>query len=298
MNLARFDMNLLLVFEALLIERNVTQAGQRVHLSQSATSSALRRLREAMNDELFVRSADGMLPTPRALELAEPVRRALSDVRSALDGAAFDPATAVRTFTIAASDYDVALHVPRLAQLFSREAPGIDLRVLPHANVDAVGMVDTAQVDIALGWFPRAPQRQHRQLLIEESFVCVMRRGHQLSDGLMSLEAYADAAHLLVTLVGDTSGAVDDILREHGLSRRIAMTIPHFAAAPMVLAHSDLVAALPKRIANRFAEQHGLVVRSLPFESYVTAHEMLWHPRVNGHPAQQWLREVLCKVVR
>ncbi|MEM8654146.1 MAG: LysR family transcriptional regulator [Pseudomonadota bacterium] len=298
MNLARFDMNLLLVFEALLIERNVTQAGQRLHLSQSATSSALRRLREATNDELFVRSADGMLPTPRALELAEPLRRALSDVRSALDGAAFDPATAVRTFTIAASDYDVALHIPRLAQLFSRDAPGIDLRVLPHSNVDAIGMVDTAQVDVALGWFPRAPQRLHLQLLIEESFVCVMRRGHPLSDGLMSLEGYANAAHLLITLVGDTSGAVDDILREKGLSRRVAMTIPHFAAAPMVLAHSDLVAALPKRIANRFAEQHGLVVRSLPFKSYVTAHELLWHPRVDRHPAHVWLRQVLIEVIR
>ena len=128
-------------------------------------------------------------------------------------------------------------------------------------------MVCCPHPDVALGWFPRAPQRLHRQLLIEESFVCVMRRGHPLSDGLMSLEGYANAAHLLITLVGDTSGAVDDVLREKGLARRVAMTIPHFTAAPMVLAHSDLVAALPKRIANRFAEQHGLIIRSLPFES-------------------------------
>lgn len=298
MDLSRFDLNLLLVFEAVLTEGHVTHAGRRLNLSQSATSSALRRLREALQDDLFIRTADGMVPTPRALELAEPLRRALRDVRSALDGGAFDPSTAERAFTISASDYDVALHVPRLAQLLSREAPGIDLRVLPHINVDAVAQVDTAQVDAALGWFPRAPQRLHKRLLLEESFVCVMRRGHPLAANLLTLDGFASAAHLLVTLVGDTTGIIDDLLAERGLERRVAMTIPHFAAAPSVLAHSDLIAALPKRLIDRFAEQHGLVARVLPFESYRTRHEMLWHPRVDKHPAHQWLRETITNVVK
>ncbi len=298
MNLMRFDLNLLLVFEALLTEGHVTRAGRRLNLSQSATSSALRRLREALQDELFVRTADGMIPTPRALELAEPLRRALRDVRSALDGGAFDPATAVRAFTISASDYDVALHVPRLAQRISREAPGIDLRILPHANVDAFAQVDTAQTDVALGWFPRAPQRLHKRLMLEESFVCVMRRNHPLAGDLLTLDGFASAAHLLVTLVGDTTGIIDDILAEHGRERRVAMTIPHFAAAPGVLAHSDLIASLPKRVSDRFAEQHGLVARPLPFESYRTPHEMLWHPRVDKHPAHQWLRDTLIQVIQ
>ena len=297
MDIATFDLNLLRVFEALLIERNVTRAGQHLNLSQSATSSALRRLREALGDDLFLRTPEGMVPTPRALELAEPLRRALGDVRAALDGGAFDPATAKRAFTIAASDYDVALHVPRLAQLLSREAPAIDLRVLPHRNVDAVALVDEAQVDVALGYFPRAPQRLHRGTLLIESFVCVMRRGHPLAEGLMTLDAYAAAPHLLVTLVGDTVGIVDDLLAERGLTRRIAMTIPHFAAAPAVLAHSDLIAALPKRIADCYADPHSLVTRPLPFESYQTEHEMLWHPRTALHPGQRWLREVLVRVV-
>ena len=298
MDIARFDLNLLRVFEALLVERNVTRAGQRLNLSQSATSSALRRLREGLADDLFLRSADGMVPTPRALELAEPVRRVLSDVRSVLDGGAFDPASASRAFTIAASDYDVALFVPRLAQLLSREAPGVDLRVLPHTNVNAVAMVDDARADIALGWFPRAPQRLHRLKLLEETFAIVMRRGHDLARGLLTLEAYAAAPHLLITLVGDTTGIVDDRLAEQGLTRRVAMTIPHFAAAPAVLANSDLVAVLPKRIAERYADSHGLVTRPLPFDSYSTTHEMLWHPRTERHPAHAWLRETLAEVVR
>lgn len=297
MNLTRFDLNLLLVFEALLTEGHVTRAGRRLNLSQSATSSALRRLREALQDDLFVRTADGMIPTPRALELAEPLRRALRDVRSALDGGAFDPSTAERSFTISASDYDVALHVPRLAQRLSRDAPGIDLRILPHINVDAVAQVDTAEVDAALGWFPRAPQRLHTELLLEESFVCVMRRGHPLAGDLLKLEDFAAASHLLVTLVGDTTGIVDDLLAERGLERRVAMTIPHFAAAPSVLANSDLIASLPKRLSDRFAAQYGLIARELPFESHRTRHEMLWHPRVDKHPAHQWMRQTIKEAV-
>jgi len=297
MDLSRFDLNLLLVFEALLTEGHVTRAGRRLKLSQSATSSALGRLRDVMQDDLFVRTADGMIPTPRALELAEPLRQALRDVRAALDGGAFDPATVERTFTVSASDYDVALHVPRLAQRLSKEAPGIDLRILPHINVDAVAQVDTAEVDAALGWFPRAPQRLHTELLLEESFVCVMRRKHPLAGDLLTLNDFAAAPHLLVTLVGDTSGIIDDLLAERGLERRVAMTIPHFAAAPSVLANSDLIATLPKRLSDRFADQYGLIARELPFESHRTRHEMIWHPRVDRHPAHQWLRDIIKAVI-
>ncbi len=298
MDLTRIDLNLLLVYEALMNERHVSRAGNRLHLSQSATSSALRRLRETLNDELFVRTSDGMIPTPRALELEGPLRGALRDVRAALEGGTFDPVTAVHAFTISASDYDVALHIPRLSQRLSIEAPGVDLRILPHTNVDAVAQLDTAFVDLALGWFPRAPSRLHKTLLLEEEFVCVMRRGHPLASSLVKLEAFASAPHLLVTLVGDTTGIIDDILAERGLERRVAMTIPHFAAAPYVLAHTDLIAALPKRISDRFASQYGLVAKPLPFESYRTRHEMLWHPRVDKHPAHQWLRKALTEVIQ
>lgn len=296
MNISRIDLNLLLVYEALMNERHVTRASQRLNLSQSATSNALSRLRQALNDQMFIRTSYGMAPTPRALELETPLRRALQDIRSALDGGEFDPANAERTFTISTSDYDVALHIPLLAQRFAQEAPGIDLRVLPHNNVDAVDQVDSGLVDLSLGWFPRAPKRLHKKLLFEESFVCVMRQRHPLANSLLKLSDYASAPHLLVTLIGDTTGIIDDILGERGLERRVAMTIPHFAAAPNVLANSDLIASLPKRIANRFADQHGLITRSLPFESYRTAHEMLWHPRVNRHPAHLWLRGLLQSV--
>lgn len=293
----RIDLNLLFVFEALLNERHVTRAGHRLGLSQSATSSALQRLRHALKDDLFVRTSDGMQPTPRALELEEPLRRALQDIRSAIDSGDFEPPAARRVFTIGASDYDVALHIPRLAQRLSLEAPGIDIRILPHTNIDAVAQVDSAQVDVAIGWFPRSPQRLHKSLLFQESFVCVMRRGHPLAGKLLSLEEFANASHLLVTLIGDTTGIVDDLLAERGLDRRVAMTIPHFAAAPSVLANSNLIASLPKRLADRFADQYGLVTRSLPFESYQTKHEMLWHPRVDRHSAHKWLRKTLSDII-
>ena len=290
-------MNLLPVFEAMMAERNVTRAGRRLHLSQSATSGAVQRLRDALGDELFIRTAKGMHPTPRALELAGPVAEALDSLRGALDDAPFDPATEERTLTVAASDYDVTLHIPALVLRLSKLAPGVDLRILPHTNVDGPDLVDSGRADLVLGWFPRAPQRLHVQTLYEEHHVVAMRADHPLSNDALTLEGFAKAPHLLVTLRSDATGMVDDHLREHGLERRVALTIPNFTAAPNILANTEMIATLPARVAARGARACGLVTRHPPFDPYTTPHQMMWHPRTHSSPAHVWLRDTVARTL-
>jgi len=291
MNLSGFDLNLLLVFDAVMRERHVTRAGDRIGMSQPAMSNALNRLRHHLKDNLFVRGSDGMRPTSRALELAEPVRNALQNLETVLESQKFDPRTAKRTFAIGTNDYAVPTLMPLVAARLEQEAPGISIRLLSSAG-QTFEMLDAQEIDIGISAFGAIPERFGQAELFQDDYVLTMRIGHPLATSELSVADYSEARHLLVSPKGE--------LAEKGLTRHITMTVTSFSSAPGVLAASDMILAMPRRIAETFAPIYGLVTRKAPFagpKSYSSA-TLVWHDRLANHPAHHWFRDVLISTAR
>jgi len=298
MNLAAIDLNLLVIFDALIEERNVTRAGKRVGLTQPAVSNALARLRHLVKDDLFLRGPKGMRPTPRALELAGPVRQALTQVEQALEPMAFDPATTTHTFRLAMADYAASLILPPLAHRLEREAPAVDVRTRYSDNVNAPGLLDRNEIDFAVGYHTDWPERFDGQVLFTETYVCVMRRGHPLARERITLEEFANARHLLISVTGEPPGFVDRLLARRGLKRRIAMTANQFLVAPLIIQSSDMIVTLAVRTAERFAKVNNLHIVPVPLERDPIDLTLLWHKELSRHPAHEWMRNLLIEICR
>ncbi|MEQ8797991.1 MAG: LysR family transcriptional regulator [Salinisphaeraceae bacterium] len=292
MSIANFDLNLLRVFDAMMREQHVTRAAERLFLTQSAVSNALSRLRTAFHDELFVRRPEGMVPTPRALELESPVRAALLDIEQALAPTAFDPATSEWTFRLVANDYFSTVVMPPLITRLRQDAPGVDLRLLPHVDQPRT-LLDTHRADFAFGSLEPVEARFGAADLLTEDFLCLMRPDHPLSQGKLTPERFATADHLLVSPSGHGDGVLDRDLARLGLSRRVVLTINQFAAAPAVVAASDLVVTLLRRVAERFAADAGLITRPAPFKREPMPIRLVWHQRLARHPAHDWFRDTV-----
>jgi DNA-binding transcriptional LysR family regulator len=297
MNLAGVDLNLLVVFDALMRERNVTRAGKRIGMSQPAMSNALNRLRHLLKDELFLRGPKGMRPTPRALEIAAPIHQALMEVDSALSPVAFDPAKATNTFRFSMADYAASLILPPLAKRLEEDAPGVDIRVRPD-TLNGPQLLDRNEIDYAIGYYTDYPERFQGLSLFEESYVCVMRRGHPLAKEEITLKEFVEAKHLLITLTGEGTGFVDRLLQERGLKRRVAMTVNQFLVAPLVIQNSDMIMTLALRTAERFADVNNLHIAPLPLERAPMKLTLLWHEQLGRHPAHDWIRSVLVDICR
>lgn len=295
MSIANFDLNLLRVFDAMMREQHVTRAAERLFLTQSAVSNALSRLRTAFHDELFVRRPEGMVPTPRALELEAPVRAALLDIEQALAPTAFDPATSHWMFRLVANDYFSTVVMPPLMTRLRHSAPGVDLRLLPQVD-QARPLLDTHRADFAFGSLDPVEARFGAADLLTEDFVCLMRPDHPLSQGELTPERFATADHLLVAPSGHGDGVLDRDLARLGLSRRVVLTINQFAAAPGVVAASDLVVTLLRRVAERFAADAGLITRPAPFKRDPMPIRLVWHQRLARHPAHDWFRDTVREV--
>ncbi len=263
--MADVDLNLLTAFEALMRERSVGGAAVRLGVGQPAASHALARLRILFADELLRRQGRTMVPTPRALALAEPIGRALAAAREALEPvAAFDPATDRRVFTLSGGDYVLSTIVPGLIAAIRRGAPNVDLRFRFIEKTLIERLLDEGVIDLALGVFPNAAKRFDARLIFEERFVCVARRDHPAFDGGLDLAGYAAAPHLLVTERGDDFGAVDEALAGVGLTRRIALTVPSVLAVRRLLLGSDLIATIGERVAGGFSQEPLLALAPAP----------------------------------
>lgn len=293
MNLAEFDLKALLVFDAVMMERSTTKAGYRLAMSQPAVSSALKRLRYALKDELFIRGADGMRPTPRALELAAPIRQALTQLSEALEPVEFIPANASRTFTFAMADHAASLILPALAERLEKLAPYIDIRVKPNTNFNAPELLDSGEIDLAIGLFPNPPERLRAAALIEDEYVCAMRRNHPLARKPLDLNNYLSAKHLLVSLSGEPTGFVDVLLESQGLRRRIAMTVNQFSVGPAILRRSNLVVTVVRRAITLSPYAKDLVMQPVPLAIQPSALSLLWHGRLSQHPVNAWMRSTL-----
>jgi len=266
-DLSRTDLNLLVLFQVVLEERHVGRAAARLNLSPSAVSHGLGRLRQLLNDPLFLRTPKGVVPTARAMEISEPVTDILARVRGVISTAErFDPATSARRFTIGAPDgvSAVVLH-PLLAEL-ARIAPRIDVgvrQILPSPSRvwhSAIADLEARAMDIAIVPSDDVPLRFEKRLIYEETFVIAMRAGHPFADD-PTIERYCEMRHLVVSESGDPYGFVDEFLARQGRSRRIALTVPNFMFALAVIAETDLISALPRRFAAMHAERFG--IRSL-----------------------------------
>lgn len=299
MNLISLDLNLLLVFDAIIQEQHVTRAGNRIGMSQPAMSNALNRLRHHLKDELFVRSAEGMLPTPRALELANPIKAALNSLESALDPVEFDPSTSTKTFAIGTNDYCVSILIPKLATAMQRDAPNINIRLMSSAG-HTFEMLDEQKIDFGISAISDVPTRYGNEVCIEDTYVLLMRNGHSLLKGKMTNQRFVKARHMVISPRGETHGFVDDDLAKIGLQRTIAMTVNHFSSAPSILANSDLILTTPKRIADNFAPLYNLTTRPAPFlgDATFSTVKLIWHKKFANHPAHNWFREYLQNIAR
>jgi DNA-binding transcriptional LysR family regulator len=310
------DLNLLRVFDALIEERSVTRAGERLGLSQSAISHALNRLRYVLGDELFVRVSDGMRPTPRASEIAPRLREGLLQLQLALAPAEFDPAQTERRFTIACTEYVGTVLMPALIARIRALAPHSELRIRP-SNMGIAEPLVAGRVDLAIGSFRRVPDPFVAETLLQENRVWVLSQHHPAAQGELTLERLASLSHLIISGSGEDEHAVNGYVMDHGLERLvmrseigllqgalaahglrrvIGLTTPHFMAALAVISQSDMAAPLPRRLAAAFAEQYRLKLFDPPYPSPPFDIMALWHRELGKEPAIAWLRSALREV--
>ncbi|QWG22557.1 LysR family transcriptional regulator [Bradyrhizobium sediminis] len=264
-HLGHADLNLLPVFEAVLAERHVGKAAQRLHLTPSAVSHGLNRLRFLLNDPLFLRTPKGVAPTARAIELAEPIADILARVRRVVATAEpFDPARSERRFTIGAPDGTVAVLLPPLLREIQLTAPRIDISIRYVQRDTAVAELDARTVDVAIVPLDEIPSRFVEKMIFEEDFLIVSRAGHPFADA-PTLDHLCDLQHLVVSLTGDPHAYIDDVLAGEGRSRRVALTVPNFMLALAAIAATDLVAALPKSLLAMHGARFGLIGTPAPF---------------------------------
>ena len=301
MDLARLDLNLLLVFHHLLREKRVSAVATVLGMSQPAVSSALGRLRTNLDDPLFLRTQGGMVPTPYALQLAEPVATALDGLQQALQvRASFDPATSARRFSLAMTDVGEMYFLPVLMDALSQNAPGVTLNVVAVTSASLGDDMATGRTDLALGLLPQLQAGFFQQALFRQPYVCLMREGHPLAHApSLALADFAAASHVRVIAAGTGHGRIDEAISEalerQGLPRRIRLTVPHYVALGDVLSHSDLIATVPERFAQRVTRPFALISRALPLTVDGSAIHQFWHARLHKDPGHQWLRELVAQ---
>jgi DNA-binding transcriptional LysR family regulator len=289
--LGAIDLNLLVVLDAVMQERSVTRAGRQLGMSQSAMSHALRRLRHMTGDDLFVRTPQGMVPTPHAQELAPAVRMALSNLQRSLEKRRFAPETATDVLRIAVDNYSSAVIVGRLVARIGESAPGVRLDIRPSGRIDLSDLLDRHELDLVIGCHTAPAKRFSYQRLMHDRFVVMLNKDHPvLREGPLTMERLAALKHVEVTSdILDTS-FVDEALARHQLHRRIALRTP-FISTVRVVTTCDMATIFPERVATDIASFRPLAVLPLPFPSPTLEWGMVWPRWLDRQPAQVWLRE-------
>jgi DNA-binding transcriptional LysR family regulator len=296
--LGAIDLNLLVVFDAILMERSVTRAGLRLGLSQPAISHALTRLRHMLRDELFIRSPNGMIPTPRAEQLANPIRIALDGLQQTLEPVQFEPSMATATFRIAVDNYAAIVLVAPIAALVARVAPGVTLDFRPSGTLNVLEQLDRSELHLAIGPPGVQGERFSRRRLLQDQFVVVYRKGHPAAKAReFSTDRLTTLSQLEISSAQFGADFVDSGpgRSKHGL--KPAMRAP-FLSAAQILATSDLVLVLPLNVARNMTGSHHLVFRPLSRSPKPIESAMIWLRRFDNQPAHAWLRDVISRVTR
>ena len=307
LNFRTLDLNLLRVFDEVMVERNLTRAAHNLAMTQPAVSNALKRLREKLGDELVRRSGYGVEPTPMALTLWPTVRDALQQLRESLAPGGFDPAKAHNAFVLAMADATAAKLVPGMMDILENEAPGVNLRVLPLTTRDPRDLLESGLADLAIGHFPgvlaelgASHLQEHsprflNQRLYDGEYVVVMRRGHPLAGRPMDLDSYCDARHLLVSFSGRPFGFVDEALAALSRQRRVVLTVNQFFTAGRVVATTDLLTVLPRHFVGATGMEHELALSELPLPVPAVHVDTLWHRQSSHNSAHSWLRDAVVR---
>lgn len=299
--LRNFDLNLLVAFEVLMRELNVSRAAEKMFVTQSTMSHILQRLRQQLDDPVLVRTNTGMKPSERALALVEPVRAILHEVERVIQvPERFDPGSSQRRFVIAATDYMEFLLIPPLIERIGLSAPGVDIQVKRTEAAFPAEDLENGDLDVVLGFSAilKPPAQLNVKKLFEDRMACVVRADHPAVKESLGLEEYVALPHLLISRTGTKVGIIDEWLAERGLERRIALTVPHFLSAPLIVTRTDLVLSLPLRIAERVAELVPLKILPVPIELPAYDLAIIHHPVREKEPAHLWLREQIAEVSR
>ena len=291
----QIDLNLLKLFDALIREGSVTRAGARLGLSQPAASRGLGRLRRVLNDRIIVRTAKGWELTPRALALSSQVVKLLDDARAIVVPSEFRPETASGQFSIATADHLAFLLMPEVIKMLTSLAPEMDL-VVPPSSRDNVDLIAQGGADLAIGSFESLPARFYSRRLYDEDYVCVVRQGHAVARQPLTLEEFVSMSHLSVIITGQGSSAVDAALKQNGLTRRVAVKVPHFLVAFSIVAESDLIFTTPRRLAHKMAKTTPIQILDLPIKVPTFSPSMIWHEKLHYDPAHVWLRNIIVEV--
>ena len=307
MDLHAVDLNLLVVFQHLYNARRVSRVAEALGVTQPAISNSLARLRKLFNDELFIRTSRGMLPTPMAIELAEPVAAALDALHGVFNRElAFDPATSQRAFQIAMTDIGEVHFLPKLMHALSERAPGITISTVRNTAVNLREEMAAGQVDLAVGHLPDLTAEFFQRRLFRQKYVCMFRPGHPLDRSVragkssrskpvtqMTREDFERAEQVMVVAAGTGHGQVDDFMARAHVRRNIRLRVPHFVALADILHATDLIATVTEKFAQRSAQHFGLRYLDHPLDIPDVQINLFWHARYHREPASQWMRTLL-----
>lgn len=292
------ELQLLYIFDAIMTERSVTRAADRLAMTQPAVSNAISRMRQIWNDPLFVRKGRNIEPTSYALSLWDQVGNPMYALTNAVSATQFDPGTSKRKFRVAATDMIIEMIWRQLIELLEREAPGVDLHAVPYTPDGSHNALREAHVDLAIGVLTQHDHSLRSSWLFEGGYVLAMREDHPLAGKRISMEEFLEARHLLVSMSGDAHGFVDSYLDQKGQSRRIAATVNHFSTVPQILRETNLIAAVPELISQDCGFVNGLWMSELPFEVDPTSLYLIWHARHDRDPGVIWIRDHVERLLR
>ncbi|UDM05752.1 LysR family transcriptional regulator [Halomonas sp. NyZ770] len=298
-NLRRIDLNLLVTLHALLVEKHVSRAARRLHKSQPAVSHALAHLRAIFDDPLLVRRTGKLELTSRASELLPALTEALHQLGALLDQPAFDPAQAKRVFRLTMSDYGSRVILPGLVQRLRSDAPGVELQVAQGSRASMLAGVHDGEIDMAFGVFPSPLSDELRtHTLFIEHFVCAADKNTLPSTGSLDKTAWLSRPHVLVAMHSSESNEIENALHREGVTRRIAITLPHWGAASRVVANTDLIVTTAQRSFDLFLEDSPLQLFAPPYPIDPFAYDMVWHSRRESDPGHNWLRQTIIEILR
>jgi DNA-binding transcriptional LysR family regulator len=295
MDLKYIDLNLLVIFQQLLQERRVSAVAANLGLTQPTISNALNRLRQQLNDDLFLRTSTGMEPTAYAMQLAEPIGYALSSIHETLNQRTrFDPASSQRKFIVGMNDIGEIYFLPKLMELLSEIAPGISISTIRTTGANLAEDMEAGRIDIAIGWLPHLKAGFFQRRLFVQEYVCMYRRGHALDrDSPLSKEDFEAAEHVVVSAAGTGHATVDGSIERLGIKRNAVLIVPPFVAVGHILSATNMIATVPERFARQCIEPFNLRYAAVPLKLPEIGINLFWHSRFHKESGNQWLRGLI-----
>jgi DNA-binding transcriptional LysR family regulator len=288
------DMNLLVVFQLLYKLRKTQAVAEELGVTQPAISHSLRRLRELLNDELFERTSHGLIPTPYADQISEPINYALSTLHESLNTRdIFDPATSKRVFSLAMTDIGEMYFMPKLMLKLAEVAPGVSLTTVRKSSFNLKQSMEAGEIDLAIGLLPQLGAGYFQRRLFNQHYVSVMREGHPLAKGDFGLDEFIKAKHAVVFAEGTGHGLVEKLMSDSGVPRFVQLKVPHFVAIPYIVSETDLIVTVTSKLAEATMGRFGLAMRPHPIDLPTIQINTFWHRRFHQDAGNSWLRNLI-----